>query len=81
MDILRQEKTFPCRHWFKTGFFGFFIRFCGERASRLLGELMAWMLKYGLDCESLCPTARGFRDFKNYRTRILVFCGKLSLAP
>lgn len=58
MDILRQEKTFPCRHWFKTGF-------CGERASR-------W---------ARAVNARGFRNFKNYRTRILFFCGTLSLAP
>jgi transposase len=25
--------------------------------------------------------ARGFRSFKNYRTRILFFCGKLNLSP
>ena len=25
--------------------------------------------------------ARGFRNFANYRTRILFFCGKLSLYP
>jgi len=25
--------------------------------------------------------ARGFRSFKNYRTRILFFCGKLDLKP
>ncbi|MEN9575805.1 MAG: hypothetical protein RL514_3660, partial [Verrucomicrobiota bacterium] len=25
--------------------------------------------------------ARGFRNFQNYRTRILFFCGKLDLYP
>ncbi|HHY86947.1 MAG TPA: transposase, partial [Verrucomicrobia bacterium] len=25
--------------------------------------------------------ARGFRNFENYRTRILFFCGKLDLHP
>ncbi|MFT4556903.1 MAG: transposase, partial [Planctomycetaceae bacterium] len=25
--------------------------------------------------------ARGFRNFDNYRTRILFFCGKLKLNP
>jgi len=27
------------------------------------------------------PAARGFRNFKNYRTRILFFWGKLDLYP
>lgn len=27
------------------------------------------------------PAARGFRNFANYRTRILFFCGKLNLQP
>lgn len=30
---------------------------------------------------SLKPTARGFRNFGHYRTRILVFLGKLNLSP
>ena len=31
--------------------------------------------------QSLKSTARGFRNFKNYRTRILFLCGKLELYP
>jgi transposase len=31
--------------------------------------------------QSIKSNARGFRSFQNYRTRILFFCGKLSLHP
>jgi transposase len=31
--------------------------------------------------QSIKSAARGFRNFKNYRTRILFFCGKLNLYP
>jgi hypothetical protein len=31
--------------------------------------------------QSLKAAARGFRNFRNYRTRILFFCGKLNLYP
>tara|TARA_B100000809_G_C15049692_1_gene498521 strand:+ start:354 stop:1304 length:951 start_codon:yes stop_codon:yes gene_type:complete len=31
--------------------------------------------------QSLKATARGFRNFENYRIRILFFCGKLNLSP
>lgn len=31
--------------------------------------------------QNIKSAARGFRSFKNYRTRILFFCGKLSLYP
>jgi transposase len=31
--------------------------------------------------QSIKSAARGFRNFKNYRTRILFFCGKLNLQP
>jgi hypothetical protein len=31
--------------------------------------------------QSLKAAARGFRNFQNYRTRILFFCGKLELYP
>jgi len=31
--------------------------------------------------QSMKSAARGFRNFKNYRTRILFFCGKLDLYP
>ena len=31
--------------------------------------------------QSIKSAARGFRNFKNYRTRILFFCGKLELYP
>jgi transposase len=31
--------------------------------------------------QSIKANARGFRNFDNYRTRILFFCGKLDLAP
>jgi len=31
--------------------------------------------------QSLKSAARGFRNFRNYRTRILFFCGKLDLYP
>jgi transposase len=31
--------------------------------------------------QSIKSAARGFRSFKNYRTRILFFCGKLNLYP
>jgi len=31
--------------------------------------------------QSLKSAARGFRNFANYRTRILFFCGKLKLLP
>jgi len=31
--------------------------------------------------QALKANARGFRNFDNYRTRILFFCGKLDLAP
>ncbi len=31
--------------------------------------------------QNLKPAARGFRNFENYRTRSLFFCGKLALYP
>ena len=31
--------------------------------------------------QQLKANARGFRSFRNYRTRILFFCGKLDLTP
>jgi transposase len=31
--------------------------------------------------QAIKSNARGFRSFENYRTRILFFCGKLSLHP
>src|SRR5208283_552115 len=31
--------------------------------------------------QSIKSNARGFRNFRNYRTRILFFCGKLNLYP
>ena len=31
--------------------------------------------------QSLKSNARGFRNFANYRIRILFFCGKLNLQP
>ncbi len=31
--------------------------------------------------QAIKSAARGFRSFKNYRTRILFFCGKLDLVP
>ena len=31
--------------------------------------------------QAIKANARGLRNFKNYRTRILFLCGKLSLAP
>ncbi|MCP5022934.1 MAG: transposase, partial [bacterium] len=31
--------------------------------------------------QSVKAAARGFRNFANYRTRILFFCGKLELQP
>jgi transposase len=31
--------------------------------------------------QSLKSAARGFRNFANYRTHILFFCGKLKLLP
>ena len=31
--------------------------------------------------QSIKAAARGFRNFTNYRTRILFFCGKLNLYP
>ena len=31
--------------------------------------------------EAIKASARGFWNFANYRTRILLFCGKLSLKP
>ena len=31
--------------------------------------------------QSIKSNARGFRNFGNYRTRILFFCGKLQLKP
>jgi transposase len=31
--------------------------------------------------QSIKSNARGFRSFKNYRIRILFFCGKLDLYP
>jgi transposase len=31
--------------------------------------------------QAIKSNARGFKSFQNYRTRILFFCGKLSLKP
>ena len=31
--------------------------------------------------QAIKSAARGFRNFENYRTRILFFCGKLDLMP
>jgi transposase len=31
--------------------------------------------------QSIKAAARGFRSFRNYRIRILFFCGKLDLYP
>jgi transposase len=36
---------------------------------------------YNSIVQTIKSNARGFRNFENYRTRILFFCGKLDLAP
>lgn len=36
---------------------------------------------YNSRIQSIKSAARGFRNFENYRTRILFFCGKLELQP
>ena len=36
---------------------------------------------YNSRIQSIKTAARGFRNFANYRTRILFFCGKLNLLP
>jgi transposase len=36
---------------------------------------------YNSIIQTLKSNARGFRNFDNYRTRILFFCGKLNLLP
>jgi transposase len=57
---------------------------------RHLGNLLTYLKHHitnavteGLNSkiQSLKSAARGFRNFKNYRTRILFFCGKLDLYP
>ncbi len=41
-----------------------------------------WYLPEGVVThQSLKAAARGFRNFHNYRIRILFFCGKLNLCP
>lgn len=57
---------------------------------RHLGNILTYFDSYitnavseGLNSkiQSLKSAARGFRNFQNYRTRILFFCGKLALHP
>jgi transposase len=57
---------------------------------RHLGNLLTYLKHHitnavteGLNSkiQSLKSAARGFRNFQNYRTRILFFCGKLDLYP
>ena len=64
------------------------------KVAKMLNKHMANILTYfdsyitnavaeGLNSkiQSIKANARGFRSFKNYRTSILFFCGKLKLAP
>jgi hypothetical protein len=48
-------------------------------------ELLGWKLLAGRwlssKIQSIKAAARGFRSFRNYRIRILFFCGKLDLYP
>ena len=62
-----------------------------EKVARMLGKLLTNIQTYfvsyitnafseGINSK-IQAKARGFRSFKKYRTQILFFCGKLSLAP
>ena len=65
-----------------------------KKAARRLKQHVAGLLNYfehpisnalsesmNSRIQSLKATARGFRSFANYRTRILFFLGKLNLQP
>jgi len=65
-----------------------------KKVARMLGEHLDGLLNYfehaitnamseGFNSriQALKSAARGFRNFANYRTRILFFCGRLNLAP
>jgi hypothetical protein len=45
-----------------------------KRAAELLG--LSWDAMH-----SIKVAARGFRNFANYRLRVLFYCGKLEMAP
>jgi len=55
-----------------------------------LGNILTWFKQpisnavsegFNSRIQAIKANARGFRNFKNYRTRILFFCGKLDLKP
>ena len=55
-----------------------------------LGNILSWFRHpisngpaegFNSRIQSIKSAARGFRNFENYRTRILFFCGKLELFP
>jgi transposase len=65
-----------------------------EKVARMLQSHLSGLLNYfdhpitnaiteGFNSriQALKASARGFRSFANYRTRILFFCGKLDLPP
>jgi transposase len=65
-----------------------------KKVARMLQSHLLGMLNYFLHpitnaitegfnsrIQAIKSAARGFRSFKNYRTRILFFCGRLDLAP
>ena len=52
----------------------------------LLAYLQHWITNAAVEglnskIQALKSAARGFRNFENYRTRILFFCGRLSMRP
>ena len=90
------ETAEPARGFFKA-WFGWVSRSrlepmveVAQMLKRHLGNLLTYLehritnaVTEGLNSkiQSLKAAARGFRNFRNYRTRILFFCGKLDLYP
>ena len=78
-DLARYDHPTPIAQW---------VHQCG--GVPLLAHLLTYLKHHitnavteGLNSkiQSIKSAARGFRNFKNYRTRILFFCGKLNLYP
>lgn len=66
------------------------IQKVGRMLKRHLDHLVTWFEHpitnaaaegFNSKIQALKSAARGFRNFKNYRTRILFFCGRLQLEP
>lgn len=96
MDFWQQESAWSAEGYFKRWYASAIRSRLApvKKVARTLKDHLSNLLNYfsypitnavteGLNSkiQQLKAAARGFRSFRNYRTRILFFCGKLDLLP